>query len=119
MHQKRVSKMRVRASLYISLILTSCALSGCVGIGRSQQVVETKFVIIHQGKPLQCLENVTILGRTIDGEQIIGKQKIGGWVLMPPEHWQVVKNGPVYLAFAQRPFSYHLAQGEGTEPPYS
>jgi hypothetical protein len=34
------------------------------------------------------------------------------------EHWQVVKNGPVHLAFAQRPFSYHLAQGEGTEPPY-
>jgi hypothetical protein len=34
------------------------------------------------------------------------------------EHWQVVKSGTVYLAFAQRPFSYHLAQGEGTEPPY-
>jgi hypothetical protein len=34
------------------------------------------------------------------------------------QHWQVVKSGPVYLAFAQRPFSYHLAQGEGTEPPY-
>ena len=34
------------------------------------------------------------------------------------EHWQVVKSGPVTLAFAQRPFSYHLAQGEGSEPPY-
>ncbi|HFD40840.1 MAG TPA: hypothetical protein ENJ31_13440 [Anaerolineae bacterium] len=34
------------------------------------------------------------------------------------KHWQVVRKGPVYLAFAQRPFSYHLAQGEGTEPPY-
>jgi hypothetical protein len=34
------------------------------------------------------------------------------------EHWQVVKSGPVTLAFAQRPFSYHLAQGEGTEPPH-
>ena len=34
------------------------------------------------------------------------------------QHWQVVKNGPVYLAFAQRSFSYHLAQGEGAEPPY-
>ena len=34
------------------------------------------------------------------------------------QHWQVVKSGPVTLAFAQRPFSYHLAQGEGTEPPY-
>jgi hypothetical protein len=34
------------------------------------------------------------------------------------EHWQVVKSGPVTLALAQRPFSYHLAQGEGTEPPH-
>jgi hypothetical protein len=34
------------------------------------------------------------------------------------EHWQVVKNGPVTLAFAQRPFSYHLTQGEGAEPPH-
>jgi hypothetical protein len=34
------------------------------------------------------------------------------------EHWQVVKSGPVTLALAQRPFSYHLAQGEGSEPPY-
>jgi hypothetical protein len=34
------------------------------------------------------------------------------------EYWQVVRSGPVTLAFAQRPFSYHLAQGEGTEPPY-
>jgi len=35
------------------------------------------------------------------------------------EHWQVVKSGPVTLALAQRPFSYHLAQGEGAEPPHS
>ena len=34
------------------------------------------------------------------------------------EHWQVVKSGPVYLAFSQRPCSYHLAQGEGGEPPH-
>jgi hypothetical protein len=34
------------------------------------------------------------------------------------QHWQVVRSGPVSLAFAQRPFSYHLAQGEGTEPPH-
>jgi len=34
------------------------------------------------------------------------------------QHWQVVRSGPVSLAFAQRPFSYHLAQGEGAEPPY-
>jgi hypothetical protein len=30
----------------------------------------------------------------------------------------VVKHGTACLAFAQRPFSYHLAAGEGSEPPY-
>jgi hypothetical protein len=34
------------------------------------------------------------------------------------QHWKVIKSGPVTLAFAQRPFSYHLAQGEGGEPPH-
>ncbi len=34
------------------------------------------------------------------------------------QHWQVVKSGPICLAFAQRPFSYHLAQGEGSESPH-
>ncbi len=33
------------------------------------------------------------------------------------EYWQVVRSGPVTLAFAQRPFSYHLAQGEEAEAP--
>jgi hypothetical protein len=34
------------------------------------------------------------------------------------QYWQVVKHGPVCLAFAQRLFSYHLAAGEGNEAPY-
>ena len=34
------------------------------------------------------------------------------------EHWEVLRSGPVCLAFAQRPFSYHLAQGEESEAPY-
>jgi len=33
-------------------------------------------------------------------------------------YWQVVKSGPVYLAFSQRHFSYHLAADEGSEPPH-
>lgn len=38
------------------------------------------------------------------------------------QHWQVEKSGQIYLAFAQRPFSYHLGQAvgdRGTEPPYA
>ncbi len=33
------------------------------------------------------------------------------------QHWQVVRSGPVSLAFAQRPFSYHLAQGDDADAP--
>ena len=28
------------------------------------------------------------------------------------EHWGVIHRGPLSIAFAQRPFSYHLLQGE-------
>ena len=34
------------------------------------------------------------------------------------QYWQVIRSGPVSLALAQRPFSYHLAQEEGAEPPH-
>jgi hypothetical protein len=33
------------------------------------------------------------------------------------EHWGVIHRGPLSIAFAQRPFSYHLLQGEDSEPP--
>ena len=33
------------------------------------------------------------------------------------EHWAVVHQGPVDVAFAQRPFSYHLALSDEAEPP--
>ena len=57
-------------------------------------------------------------------------QRAGGWFFLAvagrtplkaedlDQHWQVVRSGPLSLAFAQRPFSYHLARGEGREPPY-
>jgi len=33
------------------------------------------------------------------------------------EHWGVIHRGPLSIAFAQRPFSYHLLQGEDSEAP--
>ena len=77
-------------------------------------------------------------GRTLD--MINGKlftllagyddHRAGGWFFLAvagrtplkaedlDQHWQVVKSGQIYIALAQRPFSYHLAQGEGSEAPY-
>ena len=31
------------------------------------------------------------------------------------KHWKVVRRGHVYIAYAQRLFSYHLMQGDGSE----
>ena len=72
---------------------------------------------------------------TINGKQYnmlagYDDHRAGGWFFLAvagrtplgaddlDQHWQVVRSDYVYLALAQRPFSYHLAQGEGSEPPY-
>ncbi len=72
---------------------------------------------------------------TINGKQYnllagYDDHRAGGWFFLVvagrtplkaddlDQYWHVVRSGPVYLALAQRAFSYHLAQGEGSEPPY-
>lgn len=51
--------------------------------------VEAKAVIVHPGQPLRALENISVKAQTADGTQV--SQDIGGWVAMPPEHWDAIK----------------------------
>ncbi len=37
------------------------------------------------------MENKTVKIRVIDGSGDAVKQDIGGWVVMPPSHWEVIK----------------------------
>ena len=53
--------------------------------------VKTEYVIVHPGKPLEVLENATVKGKVLDGTADPVRQDIGGWVVMPQDHWNAVK----------------------------
>ncbi|MCY3019528.1 MAG: hypothetical protein NTW87_10940 [Planctomycetota bacterium] len=40
---------------------------------------------------MQVLENTTVKGRVLDGSGDAVEQDIGGWVVMPSDHWEAVK----------------------------
>jgi len=50
-----------------------------------------RYTFIYPGKPLQILSNSTVTGRRLDGQGGVTKQRIGGWVCMPPEHWEYIQ----------------------------
>lgn len=69
-------------------------LSGCwVQFG---PVVKNELLIIKAGVPVEILKNVTVRGRTLgvdskDGQYKEVDQDVGGWVTMPPEHWEMIQ----------------------------
>jgi len=69
--------------------VSAFASAGC-GLSIGPQV-ETRYVLIHTGKPLEVLENRTVKGRVLDGTGAAVTQDVGGWVMMPPDHWDAVK----------------------------
>lgn len=79
--------MNLRPLAYAVLMLSFLATSGC-GI-RIGPVVETRYVILKPGQPGRVMENVTVPMSSL-GHDEIAPQDIGGWVVMPPEHWAAV-----------------------------
>ena len=53
--------------------------------------VETRYVIVVPGLPVEILQNRKMPCRILKDEGGIVQQDIGGWIAMPPEHWQSVK----------------------------
>ena len=79
--------MRNRKILLISgLILLCCGSWGCT-IGPR---IATKYIIVHPGKPIEVLENRKIKGILLEDPGDPVTMDIGGWVAMPPEHWEAV-----------------------------
>jgi len=49
-------------------------------------------VIVKPGLPVEILENSTVRCRVLKDETGDAvNQDIGGWIAMPPEHWESVK----------------------------
>jgi len=80
-------KKNVGMTLVFSLLL---CLTGCgLTLG---PVTETRYVLIKPGVPVVILENKVIKCRVlVDADGGVVKQDVGGWVAMPPSHWEQVK----------------------------
>lgn len=76
--------------LWLTVLMTSCcAISGCgLTLGPT---VRTEYVVLHAGKPMQVLSQTTVTGRVLDGSGDAVTQDIGGWVVMPTDHWDAVQ----------------------------
>ena len=78
-----------RRIVFICLAAGFCVLSACEGITLGP-VVKREFILVRAGHPIQILSNVAVQGRRLDDDSI-ARVEIGGWIAMPPEHWEVVK----------------------------
>lgn len=72
------------------LMAVSLSISGCGGVTLGPRV-EIRYVIVKPGQPIRILENKTVRGERLDGEPGSAPIDIGGWIAMPPEHWDAVK----------------------------
>lgn len=80
-----------RSILFLTLTLCAIlglviALAGC-SIGPTTEV---RYLLVHPGQPIKVLESATLQGEQLDGGGL-GKFDVGGWVAMPPDHWEAVR----------------------------
>jgi hypothetical protein len=80
--------MSARLKFLPLMIASCCALSGCVTLGPK---VETQVVILRPGNPVRILENRRMKCQPMTGSEAMISQDVGGWVAMPPEHWDAVR----------------------------
>lgn len=73
-------------------MLIACGTSGCSGLTLGP-TIERRAIIVHPGVGIEILDNVTVEARAIreDGPTDTFEQDIGGWIAMPPDHWDTVK----------------------------
>jgi hypothetical protein len=76
----------------LGLLLSCWMISGCqftpVQIGPQEKETIT---ILHPGRPIKILRNCTVDARPLKDEQAKpAKVDVGGWIAMPPDHWDAV-----------------------------
>jgi len=79
---------RIAACSLLALLACGCNLT----LGPR---VEKRLVVLAPGVPVEILENRALECRVLTqveaGEVDFFQQDVGGWVAMPPAHWQAVK----------------------------
>lgn len=69
--------------LISALWLTGCGLT----LGPTTEV---RYLVVHPGQPLRVMEQTTVTGERLDGGGPASFD-VGGWIMMPPDHWTVVE----------------------------
>lgn len=82
--------MRNRKILLVAAVMLTCLLNAGCGLRIGPEVKET-YTILHPGRPMEVLKNAKVTGRLIDGTGQAVTQDVGGWVMMPPEHWAAIR----------------------------
>jgi len=79
-----------RIFLCLCVLMMSCFLnSGCdLTLGPKTKTV---YTIVFPGKPLEILEPVKVRGKVLDGAGDPVIQDVGGWIVMPREHFDAMK----------------------------
>jgi len=80
-----MGRMIVCASLTILCLLNS----GCGNLSLGPRIA-TKYVLVYPGYPGKVMNNVTVTILPATGESTV-QQDIGGWVVMPQEHFDALK----------------------------
>jgi len=78
----------IRGFLALLLIATCLPNLGCSGTLGPR--VETKYVILKAGRPGRVLENQRVKVQALN-DDTIKEVDIGGWIVMPPEHFEALK----------------------------
>ena len=79
-----------RILFVLLLMMILLGISGCLSVGPQ---VRTDYVLVYPGNPIVILENETVLGRPVTAPDTAkpDKFKIGGFVAMPREHFDYLK----------------------------
>lgn len=76
--------MRPPGQLFRRALTASCSLT------LASCEVKTVFVPMIPGSPGEVVAPASVLIRRLGDEQV-GEQRIGGWIVMPPEHFAALK----------------------------
>lgn len=86
--------MRRRLWTFPTATLLICCLSlasGCQGGLTIGPRVKTEYVVLKPGAPIEVLRNVRVPGMTLKDGLVLDAVDIGGWVAMPPEHFEALR----------------------------
>lgn len=78
--------MRRCLTLFVLVTILCTMTLGCT-IG---PVTKHEFILVRPGKPIEVLQNVKVRGRRL-GDNGVAKTRIGGWITMPREHWDLIQ----------------------------